>query len=49
MFIRTKEYVSLNNQSVFDRFCLFYGTYANWLYVYFPCSIVDCVVIKNDL
>jgi hypothetical protein len=21
--------------------------YANWLYVYFPCSIVDCVVRKN--
>ncbi len=47
MFIRTKEYVLLNDQSVCDRFCLCYDTYANWLYVYFPCSIVDFVVIKN--
>ncbi len=48
MFITTKEYVSLKDQSVCDRFCLCYGSYVKWLYVYFPCNIVDCVVRKND-
>ena len=30
----------------YDKYCLCYGTYTRWLYILFPCSIVDCVIIK---
>ena len=31
----------------YDKYCLCYGTYTRWLYILFPCSIVDCVIIHN--
>ena len=31
----------------YDKYCLCYGTFTRWLYILFPCSIVDCVIIKN--
>ncbi len=47
LFILTLENVDLNNNSGCDKFCMCYGAETMRLFVFFPCNLVECVILKN--
>jgi hypothetical protein len=44
LFIWTFENVELIYKAGYDKFCMCYGAESMWLFVYYPCNIVECVI-----